>query len=74
MEPVYYGHHFKTIVRPQGYYSGGKTLYMPIKYLTNTLVSFCNGLIICLNEVLKLFWVGVTRANYQHQTLWWVGR
>jgi len=23
MEPVYYGHHFKTIVKPQGYYSGG---------------------------------------------------
>ncbi|KAF6027554.1 hypothetical protein EB796_014135 [Bugula neritina] len=23
MDPVYYGHHFKTIVKPQGYYSGG---------------------------------------------------
>ncbi|XP_067951590.1 glycoprotein-N-acetylgalactosamine 3-beta-galactosyltransferase 1-like isoform X2 [Watersipora subatra] len=22
-DPVYYGHHFKTIVKPQGYYSGG---------------------------------------------------
>ena len=26
MDPVYYGHHFKTIVRPQGYYSGGNDL------------------------------------------------
>jgi len=24
MDPVYYGHHFKTIVKPQGYYSGGE--------------------------------------------------
>ena len=23
MEPVYYGHHFKTEVKPQGFYGGG---------------------------------------------------
>lgn len=24
-DPVYYGHHFNVIVKPQGYYSGGRT-------------------------------------------------